>query len=174
MQKLPVSNVFEFRPSSPLSPFLGEWLIDPLSVSRNKVVKGRLGEDGLKKLWGCASMEERAQCLAADPELANRYQTLLGIGRASRMVVTPQAVTFLHPQTAALPSETIMLAITRVTTDGSKVIAHTVDTRPERRGHSVGYVFRMSKQWLLVSEQYYGREATLFPRSPVHRYYAAN
>lgn len=118
-------------------------------------------------------MEERAECLAADAELDNRYQTLRRIGSAGRMVVTPQAVTFDRPQNGAIPAKTSVYTITRVTAEGRKVIAHTVDTRPERRGRPIGYVFRMSKQWLLVSEQYYGREAQFFPRSPVHRYYAA-
>ncbi len=168
-----MSNVIEFRPSSPLSPFLGEWALDPLSVSRNKVMKSALGEEGLKKLWACASMEERAQCLAADPELVNRYQAAVSPGRKRSMVVTPEAITFHRSQFGTIPAKTTVLAITRVTTEGRKVIAHTVDTRPERRGHPIGYVFRWNKQWLLVSEQYYGREAQLFPRSPVHRYYAA-
>jgi len=44
------------------------------------------------------------------------------------------------------------------------VIAHTIDTRPERRGHPIGYVFCMRKQWLLAIEQYYGRETVYFPR----------
>lgn len=166
------SNVIEFR-SSPLSPFLGEWLLDPLSVSRNKIIKSVLGDEGLKKLWGCASMEERAQCLTGDPELASRYQEVIHFGRQSRMVVTPQAITWNHPQICASPAKTRVYSIAKVNTEGRKVIAHAVDTRPERRGHPVGYVFRMNKQWLLVSEQYFGREAMFFPRSPVHRYYAA-
>jgi hypothetical protein len=29
----------------------------------------------------------------------------------------------------------------------------------------------MQKQWLLISERYSGREAQLFPRSPVQRFY---
>lgn len=168
-----MSNVIEFKPSSPLSPFLGEWLLDPLSVSRNKVAKGRLGEEGLKKLWACASMEERAQCLAGDPELASRYQVVLSLGRKTHMTVTPQAITWNRHQSGAVPAKTSVYVITRITTECRKVIAHTIDTRPERHGHPIGYVFRMSKRWLLVSEHYYGREAMLFPRSPVHRYYAA-
>lgn len=168
-----MSNLLEFRPASPLSAFLGEWVLDPLSVSRNKVIKGVLGEDGLKKLWNCASVEDRAQCLASDPELATRYQSLLRIGRESRMVVTPKAITFNRPQIAAAPARTSVYTIARVSSEGRKVVAHTFDTRPERRGHPIGYVFRMNKNWLLVSEQYYGREAQLFPRSPVHRYYPA-
>jgi hypothetical protein len=167
-----VANVIEFK-SPHLSPFLGEWLLDPLSVSRNKVMKSALGEEGLKKLWACSSMEERAQCLAADPELAVRYQSVLHLGRESRMLVTSQAITWNRSQSGAAPAKTSLYTITKITTEGRKVIAHTVDTRPERLGHPIAYVFRMSKQWLLVSEQYYGREAMFFPRSPVHRYYAA-
>jgi hypothetical protein len=168
-----MSNLIQFKPSSPLSPFLGEWVLDPLSVSRNKVMKKALGEDGLKVIWACASMRERTQFLAANPELANRYQSVLRISLEDRMVVTPQAITFNRALSGTVPARTSVYAITRVTTEGRKVIAHTIDTRPERRGHPIGYVFRMQKQWLLVSEQYYGREAQFFPRSPVHRYYAA-
>ncbi len=68
------------------------------------------------------------------------------------MVVTPQAITFHRSQSSTVPVTTTVLAITRVTTEGRKVIAHTVDTRPERRGHPIGYVFRWNKQWLLVSK----------------------
>jgi hypothetical protein len=168
-----MSNLIQFKPSSPLSPFLGEWLLDPLSVSRNKVMKKAMGEDGLKRVWACASMQERAQFLAANPDLASRYQSVLRISQEGRMVVTPQAITFDRSQIGTVPARTSVYAITRVTAEGRKVIANTVDTRPERRGHPIGYVFRMQKQWLLVSEQYYGREAQFFPHSPVHRYYAA-
>ena len=167
-----VSNVIEFRQSH-LSPFLGEWLLDPISVSRNKVMKRVLGEDGLKQLWACASIQERTQCLAVDRDLTDRYQAAIRLAGDSRMVVTPETVPFHRARGAAVPAKTSVYTITRVTTEGRKVTAHTVDTCTERRSHPVGYVFRMSKQWLLVSEQYYGREATYFPRSPVHRYYAA-
>ena len=118
-------------------------------------------------------MQERTQYLATDLELANRYQGVLHLGSGRQMVVTPQALTWNRPQSASSPAETRVYAINKVMTEGRRVIVHTVDTRPERRGHPIAYVFRMKKQWLLVSEQYSGREAMCFPRSPVHQYYAA-
>jgi hypothetical protein len=45
-----MAEVISF-PQSPLSPFLGEWIRDPMSVSRNKVARHTLGADGLTKLW---------------------------------------------------------------------------------------------------------------------------
>lgn len=165
-----MANVISFRPL-PLSPFLGKWLLDPLSVSRNKVMKGRLGDEGLKKLWACASMDERALCLAGDPELASRYQFVLGLGRERSLVLTRKAITFTRAQSGTIQSKTTVLSVVRVTAEGRKVVVHTIDTRPELRGRPMAYVFRMNKQWLLVSERYSGREAQLFPRSPLHRYY---
>jgi hypothetical protein len=165
-----MANVISFS-SSPLGAFLGKWLLDPLSVSRNKVMKGRLGDEGLKKLWACASMEERAQCLAGDPELASRYQFVPGLGRESSLVLTPKAITFTRAQSGTIRAKTTELSVVRVTAEGKKAVVHTIDTRPELCGRPMAYVFRMNKQWLLVSERYIGREAQLFPRSPVHRYY---
>lgn len=166
------SNVLAFRPS-PLSPFLGKWSLDPLSVSRNKVVKRTLGDEGLKKLWAFNSMQERAQYLETDPELAERYRSLLGLARASHLVITMQTLTFDHAQSAALPPKTSTYSILNVTREGLKVIVNTIDMRPELRGRHMGFALRMNKQWLLVSERYSGRAAQYFPRSPVFRYYAS-
>jgi hypothetical protein len=157
-------------PQSPLTPFLGTWLLDPLSVSRNKVVKRILGEDGLKKLWNCESILERQRCLDADPDLAQNYHALLEIGSPRHLVVTPQTLTWNRLQSAALPAETAVYPVMRVTSEGKKLIVRSVDTRPGARGLPIGYVLRMSKQWLLVSERYEGRAAQLLPRSPVFRY----
>lgn len=88
-----MGTVIPFRPS-PLSPFLGKWILDPLSVSRSKVMKHTLGQEGLRKLWACASMQERSECVAADPELAVRYETILQSQADSHLVVTLQTVTF--------------------------------------------------------------------------------
>ncbi len=165
-----MSNVISFS-TSPLAPFLGKWELDPLSVSRNKVMKGRLGKEGLKKLWGCASMEERARCLGEDPELASRYHFVLGLGRECTLVLTPKAITFIRAQSGAIGAKETVLAVAKVAVEGKKAVVHTIDTRQELLGRRIAYVFRMNKQWLLVSERYFGREAHLFPRSPIHRYY---
>jgi len=164
-----MSPVIDFR-QSPLSPFLGKWMLDPLSVSRNKVVKRALGGDGLKRLWACASMEERAECLAADSELAQRYDSVLGLGRKSHLVVTLKALTWDYAQSGSLPAKTRVYPIVKVAVEARKVIVHGIDSRPELRGRAVCFVFRMSKRWLLVSERYSGRNAQYFPRSPVFRY----
>lgn len=168
-----MAKVIGFRPA-PISPFLGKWILDPLSVSRNKVVKHALGQDGLKKLWACGSMQERAQCLAAEPELAKRYESLLRMGRESNVVVTHQAITFTWARAGSSEDRTTAYPVMSVAAEGRKVIVHTVDPTPERRGRQLAYVLRLQKQWLFVSEQYKGREALYFPRSPVFRYYASN
>jgi hypothetical protein len=165
-----MGNVISFRPLPP-SPFLGKWLLDPLSVSRNKVVKQTIGEAGLKKLWACGSMEERAQCVADDAELANRYQSVVHLGRKKSLVVTLETICWSHAQGASLPAEEAVLPVMRVAVEGRKVIVHSVETRPGRRGRPLAYVFRRQKQWLLVGERYSGREAQFFPRSPVQRFY---
>ncbi|HEY6447497.1 MAG TPA: hypothetical protein VIY53_13635 [Acidobacteriaceae bacterium] len=167
-----MGRVIDFR-SSPLSPFLGGWALDPLSVSRNKVVKHALGEDGLKKLWACESMETRAECLAADPDLAARYDTLRRSGNDNHLVVTLQTVTF-HWSRAGFPEGKVTVyPVLRVSLEGRKAIVHTVNG-PERGNQPISYVFRFSRQWLLVSERYTGRAALYFPRSPVFRYYSLN
>jgi hypothetical protein len=158
-------------PQSPLSPFLGEWIRDPISVSRNKVAKGRLGPDGLAKLWAFGSMADLTEYLATDPELAERYKVLTAIGRESRLVVTPQSITFNNSGVASIPPKTSSFQVVNAIAQGRKVIAETIELTGARRGHRIGYVLRMNKQWLLMSEQYYGAQARLFPRSPVFRYY---
>jgi hypothetical protein len=158
-------------PQSPLSPYLGEWIRDPMSVSRNKVAKSKLGADGLTKLWAFGSMTELTEYLATDPELAERYKALAGIGRESRLVVTPQTITFNNSGVASIPAKTSEFQVVRAVTQGKKVIAETIELTGARRGQRIGYVLRMNRQWLLMSEQYYGAQARLFPRSPVFRYY---
>jgi len=165
-----MSNVLNF-PQSPLTPFLGEWARDPISVSRNKVARRILGEVGLKKLWACGSMTELTQCLAADPELAEKHQALLRIGVESRMVVTQQTIAWNNAETASLPARTNTFQVVKVAMEGKKVIVDTIELNGARRGRRAGHVLRMNEQWLLVSEHYYGAQAQLFPPSPVFRYY---
>lgn len=167
-----MGTVIAFRPS-PLSPFVGKWILDPLSVSRNKVVKSTLGAEGLKKLWACGSMEERAACVAADPELAARYTNLRRTGGDSHLVVTLQSLTFTWWRGESAEPKTSAYPVMRVAMEGRKAIVHTISA-PERGGRPIAYVLRRSQEWLLVSERYAGRAAQLFPRSPVFRYYAAN
>jgi hypothetical protein len=50
-----------------ISPYLGEWILDQISISRNKLSRLLLGEDGVKKLWACGSIEELRQVAADDP-----------------------------------------------------------------------------------------------------------
>jgi len=165
-------NVIRFSPSA-LAPFVGKWVRDPISVSRNKVVKRMLGEDGLKKLWACDSMQEQTECLSQDPALAEKYQALLriaGPGGDNHIVVTLQTIAF-NDSANAPAAKSSVYQVVKVTTEGRKVIVDSIDLSPARQGGRIGHVFRMNKQWLLVSERYYGAQARLFPRSPVFRYY---
>jgi|SRR5579862_7566970 len=165
-----MGKVIGFRPL-PLSPFLGTWLLDPLSVSRNKVVKRILGEDGLKKLWACGSMELRAACLAAEPELAERYESVRRHKTDDRLFVTQQDLTFTWSRPGSAEPKTSVYPVLSVTVEGRKAIVHTIN-QPERGSQPLSYLLRLNQQWLLVSERYTGRNAQLFPRSPVFRYYA--
>ncbi|HLY00971.1 MAG TPA: hypothetical protein VKR56_00590 [Candidatus Cybelea sp.] len=54
---------------------------------------------------------------------------------------------------------------------GVRKEARTTIVETTYRGSRMGLALRMTKEWLLVSERYYGRNAQLFPRSPVFRYY---
>ncbi len=158
-------------PQSPLSPFLGEWVLDPISVSRNKVAKRLLGAVGLAKLWAAGSMAELTQCLAADPELAERYKALIGMVGESRLVVTPESITFNRSGAASIPAKTSAFQVVRAVAEGRKVIAETIELTGPRRGQRMGFDLRMNKQWLLIGEQYFGVQARLFPRSPIFRHY---
>lgn len=173
-----MSNVISFT-QSPLSPYLGPWVRDPLSVSRNKVVKLTLGADGLKKLWACDSIEERQRILATDAALDDKYRAVAGLaqsGMGGRMEISLQAIVWKGSESASSPTAGAPTAnwefqVARVAANGKKVIVHATNLRPEKRGRPVAFELRMSKQWLLMSEQYSPAQANFFPRSPVFRYY---
>lgn len=162
-----MSNVIPFG-ASPLTPFLGEWIRDPISVSRNKVSRRMLGDEGLKTLWACPSIEAVRRCLDADPALAETYQARLRLAPESRMTITRGMVTWRDAASSFGPAETIDFPVHRVSAEGRNVIVHTT-----RRGRPQAFVLRMNKEWLLVSERSGGADAGLMPRSPVFRYHAA-
>ncbi len=165
-------NVIRFA-ASPLAPFVGRWVRDPLSVSRNKVVKRMLGSDGLQKLWACDSIQDRVQFLAEDQSLAEKYQALLrlsGLASESHLEVTLQTLTFNDAASASSPAKSSRYQVAKVTAEGKKVVVESVGLGIERQGRRIGYVLRMDKNWLLVSERYFGTQAQIFPRSPVFRY----
>jgi hypothetical protein len=166
-------NVIRFA-ASPLAPFVGRWVRDPLSVSRNKVVKRLLGVEDLQKLWIFDSIQDRMECLAKDQALAEKYQAILrlgGLGSESHIEVTLQTITFNDAAPASSPAKSSAHQVVKVTAEGRKAVVESVDLGVERHGRRTGYVLRMNKNWLLVSERYYGTRAQLFPRSPVFRYY---
>jgi hypothetical protein len=181
-----MSNVISF-PQSPLSPYLGPWVRDPLSVSRNKVVRLTLGADGLKKLWACDTIEERQRLLAEDPVLDDKYRAIAALGQSGmggRMEISLQAIVWKASEIASAPTAggpaasasaaNWVFQVARVAANGKKVIVHATNLRPEKRGKPVAFVLRMSKQWLLMSEQYSAAQANIFPRSPVFRYYRSS
>jgi hypothetical protein len=149
-------------PQSPLRPYVGLWRLDPLSVGRRRV-SNALEDPGFARLWDCASVAEREALLAADPELAARYEA-----RSTRidrtLQVSPARLVF-SGTTSGEPRESAC-PVVKITSEGRSVIAQVLS-----RGQLVGYVFRRRQDWLVVSERYYGRAATLYPRSPVFRYY---
>jgi hypothetical protein len=169
-----MTNVIEFKPlPDPLTLYLGKWMLDQISVSRNKISKKQLGEAGLKKLWACNSMEEMRHCLEVDPALAEKYRIRLHLGGRTggkdRMVITRETITkFDEGYPPNISDTTSVFPILAVTTEGRSVVVQSFD---RERGKPTSFVFRMKKEWLLVSLKYYGREAQIFPRSPVLRYY---
>ncbi|MGA8728185.1 MAG: hypothetical protein WB608_05485 [Terracidiphilus sp.] len=168
-----MGNVISFTPS-PLTPFLGKWVRDPISVSRNKVASRTLGEDGLKKLWACESMQECLLCLREDPALTEKYQALLQFGAFSgqnQIEITHRTIAWNDSSTRPNSAGTSVSQVIKVSAEGRKVVVESISLRTGVPARHIGYVLRMNKQWLLVSERYYGAQAGLFPRSPVFRYY---
>jgi hypothetical protein len=142
-----------------------------MSVSRNKVAKNTLGADGLTKLWAFGSMTELTQHLATDPVLAERYKMLGGMAGQNRLVVTQQTITFNRSGGGSIPAKVSSFQIVKAYAEGKKAIAETIELTGARQGKRIGFVLRMNKQWLLMSERYFGAAARLFPRSPVFRYH---
>jgi hypothetical protein len=159
-----MSNVVQFPPSL-LDQFLGEWIRDPLSVSRNKVVKRALGSENLKRLWDCGSMAEIHQVLQSDEDLASKYEALCRASEA-RLAVTRRNLTWVETGTAFVQPRSRSSLITRVSAEGRKIIVHSTGSPTVR-----AYVLRMKKEWLLASQLFSGRNALYFPPSPVFRYY---
>ena len=166
-----MNNVVAFPspPPSLLEPFFGTWIRDPMSVSRNKVAKRALGEDGLKRLWACRSIAELRQCLSEDAGLAEKYAALCQSGAEGRLVIARRTLTFSRTATRLAAARSVTSAITRVTGEGRMIIVHNAP-RPTVSGHAL----RRKGEWLLVSERYAGRNALYFPPSPVFRYYRAD
>lgn len=150
-------------PQSPLRPYFGVWRIDPLSVGRRKQSTSPLNDPGFALLWKCASFSERQDLLAADPALGARYEA-----RSARIDRTLEvsAGRLVFSGTASGKPREETCPIVKITSEGRSVIAQVVT-----RQQLIGYVFRRQQGWILVSERYYGRAATLYPRSPVFRYY---
>ncbi len=159
-----MTNVVDLAPS-PLGPFLGKWIRDPLSVSRNKVARRLVGAEGFKRLWACGSIDELRRCLASDPELARDYQACDHLSKG-RLVIAAKQLTWVEEGLGFPPGRTTSQTIAGVRAEGRKVIV-----RSSSAGRQIEHVLRMRKEWLLVSEQYLGERARLFPRSPVFRYY---
>ncbi len=162
-----MNNVVDFRPGL-LDPFLGDWIRDPLSVSRNKVVKRALGDENLKLLWNCGSMAEIRQVMRNNEELASRYETLCQRSSEGRLAVTRRTMTWVEVGTELSQPRSTDSTITSVTAEGRKIIVHSTGSPTVR-----AYVLRWKKEWLLVSQLYSGRNALYFPPSPVFRYYRA-
>ena len=150
-------------PQSPLRPYLGLWRIDPLSVGRRKKASSPLNDPGFARLWACSSWAEQKALLDADPALAERYRAR-NAWNDRTLEVTAAHLIFRSSANGAPREEAC--PIVKTTSEGRSAIAQVVT-----RNQLTGYAFRRQKSWILVSERYYGRAATLYPRSPVFRYY---
>jgi hypothetical protein len=158
------SNIVYFTPP-PLEPFLGTWIRDPLSVSRDKVAKRMLGEEGLRRLWSCGSMAELRRALRDDRALAEKYDALRRTGSEGRLVVDRRLMTWVEIATAYTPARTRSAPITGIRAEGRIVVVQS------GRSTVSGHALRQKDEWLLVSERHSGRNAECFPRSPVFRYF---
>jgi hypothetical protein len=159
-------SVLTFGPPE-LAPFLGKWIRDEISVSR-KVANLTFGKEALKKLVACSSYAELQRCLAEDPELAEKYKRRLDVSKGeSSLIIGPREITSdrISPNGAN--------RTTRYPVLGLRKEGRTTVVTSTYRGGPMGLELRMRKEWLLVSERYFGRAASLFPRSPVFRYYRA-
>lgn len=143
-----MSNIVPFTSQSPLSPFLGQWYLDPLSVSRNKVTKRILGADNLKMLWAIGSMCELINAIQSSVELQEKYRQLLQYDRGSSMVITPQTISICRPEHPLFPAESIIMPVLSITKEGSKVVVKTT-----WRSNPCDHVLRMNKEWLLMTER---------------------
>jgi len=155
-----MSNVVPFRPRSPLSPFLGQWHLDPLSISRNKIAKRILGSDNVKMLWDCDSMDELIQAIRTCAELRAKYEQLLTYDLGRSMLVAPQSITRHTVGNPSFPAETVVLPVLGVTTEGKNVVVKT-----KWHGRPCDYVLKMKSEWLMVTERMH-----LVPQL-VHRYH---
>lgn len=168
-----MSNVVAFKPS-PLQPFLGEWFLDPMSVSRNKSAKAKLGAEGVKTLWACGSIEELRQVALQDPILWRNYQLVCKNQTDDRVQINPKSIVRFSCNLNLMPPSVDVYPVMQIVAEGKSVVVHSIDPRPGSRRGRAGYRIRMHKGWLYMSEVYYGREVDLFPRAPVFRYYPAS
>lgn len=159
-----MAKVVAFAPS-PLTRFLGSWIRDPISVSRAKVAKRLLGEEGLDRLWACKSIEELRECLAADPPLAEAYGQC-GSLSAGHLTIERTQLAFVEEGSASLASETTGYPILSSEQEGRSVAVRT-----SSRTGQVTFVLGMRHEWLIVSQRHHGAQARMFPRSPSFRYY---
>jgi hypothetical protein len=105
--------------------------------------------------------------------LANKYQNLLRTRSESRLKIAPDNIAWNPPYGGSIPSIHLVYPVVRLSTEGNAVVVHSLDPRAERRGRPAGLRLRMRKNWLLVSEEYFGRQADLFPRAQVLTFYPA-
>ncbi len=90
-------------------------------------------------------------------------------GGKDHMVIMRETITrFNEGYPPNIPDKTSVFPIMAVTTEGRGVVVQTFD---RERGTPIGFVFRMKREWLLVSGKHYGRQTQIFPRSPIFRYY---
>src|SRR5262249_32824021 len=152
------NNVVYFTPPL-LEPFLGTWIRDPISVSRDKVAKGMLGEAALRRLWSCGSMDELRRCLRDDRALAEKYDALCRIGAEGRLVIGRRQMTWIETATTYTPERTRSAPIAGIRAEGRMVVIHS-----SPQSTVAGHALRQKDEWLLVSERYAGRNAEYFPR----------
>jgi hypothetical protein len=162
-----MANVVAFV-GSPLAPFVGTWIRDPISVSRNKVARRLLGAEGFERLWACASIDALRESLDSDPDLAERYRRCGELAQGQLVITTGQLI-FVDEGPGHPTPRTKAHSVASVAREGTSVIV-----RSSEGAGRPGWVLRMRQGWLLASERYFGAQARIFPRSPVFRYHRAD
>ena len=109
-------------------------------------------------------MAQLRDCLAADPELAERYSARLKYGGEGRLTITLRSLEWREANAPGSEASNLSVRVISATTKGRQVVVQT-------GVGGAGYILRMKNDWLMVSEKYDGPRSAMHPPSPQFRYH---